>query len=155
MVLLAAAGIAVVSLVAAAQAQDRGERYEPRCWITLTPAGGPYANRFSVRCNFEQDSIRIASDSRISDLASSPRLTGHVDAGDGFRCRVRGELVARCQGSAGSGARVAGSLRTKSRNCDVALRFRVTGGPDCRPGTACPAVAYVVRKSFEPRPDCA
>jgi hypothetical protein len=133
----------------------------PACSLVVTTAQGdrppPRGAVAWVQCNFRVGHLTVRSNARIARVGTRPRLHG-AGPGDRLTCERTARRRAGCTGSLGSFTRPRIRLRLGRPACsDPALRVRVTatGGLDCPPDEACPAIGLVTRARSEGALGCA
>jgi hypothetical protein len=157
---------AALLAAASAAAQDDGSLQglddgPPACSLAVTtPSGAPPAPRGAVawvQCNFHVTHLTLRSNARVAKVRRRPRLYG-AEAGDRLACERTARRRAGCTGSLDSFTRPRIRLRLGRPTCsDPVLRVRVTatGGLDCPPHEACPAIGLITRARSEGALGCA
>ena len=163
-----AAVVTAAALLAASSAAARSDGSlqglddgPPACSLVVTtpsdPRPAPRGAEAWVQCNFLVTRLTVRSNAPIAQVRKRPRLYG-ADAGDRLSCKRTARRRAGCTGSLGSFTRPRIRMRLGRPTCaDPALRVRVTatGGLDCPPDEACPAIAIITRARSEGALGCA
>jgi hypothetical protein len=140
---------AAVGLVTAAVAVSAGlaasggagaREFVPDCKATTALAPQPHRLDFRVRCNFEAEWIGIDPTNEIRKVRRKTTLR-HPDPEDRVRCKRDGQ-DAVCEGRAGDGVTVIGTMRVRGARCTTDTRFGIQGGVDCDNGDSCIAIGY-------------
>lgn len=150
------AALASQGAVASSFPDAPGPVAKPRCDFGVSAIGIRQKARISTRCNFAQIRVRVRAEHRLFGL-EGPYTHGPHDPGDDFSCRKLGDgtaFAAGCSGRVGADVRVSTNLVSHSSVCGQSLTVKVVGTADCSPGTACPELAYVVKRAFESPSGC-